>query len=136
MRLATGILLAAFCLVAFGCNKDSEVDSFLREWDALTKEMVQKINAGDIDGARTAFEGKKVDLKSKLTVLQAAKDRVSADALKRFDERFASNQMGMTAAYFNNWKKLVESGDTEKMEKLKALVNEYGSVFGTHGKIN
>lgn len=136
MKLLTFGILIALCLTAFGCSKDAEVKSFLNEWDSLTKEIVNKVDAGDIEGAQTALDTKKAELRSKLTELQAAPDRVSADVLKEFDERFSRNQMRMTATYFNNWKKWMESGDSGKVEKLKALFNEYARTFGTHREVS
>lgn len=136
MKLLIVGVLTALCLTASGCSKDSEVKSFLDEWDSLTRDIVKKVDAGDLDGAQTALDAKKAGLRSKLTELQAAPNRVSADVLKEFDERFGRNQMKMTATYFNNWKKWIQSGDTEKVEKLKALFNDYARTFGTHREVS
>ena len=64
MKKFTLFLIVVFALGLTGCSKDAEINSFLTEWENVTNEMVAKIEAGDVAGAKTVFDGKKQSLKS------------------------------------------------------------------------
>lgn len=128
MKKITLFFLLAFCLTIVGCSKDGEINSFLTEWDSVTNEMVQKINAGDIDGAQTAFDGKKESLKSKWAGIKDARGfQVSADSKKKMEESAKKNMGALMGAMTANSMKLAT--DKAKFEKLQALIKEYGEIF-------
>lgn len=128
MKKITLFLVLAFCLSMIGCSKDGEINAFLTEWDSVTNEMVQKINAGDIDGARTAFDGKKESLKSKWASVKDARGfQVSADTKKKMEESATKNMSALTGAMTANMMKF--ASDKAKMDKLQALIKEYGEIF-------
>lgn len=128
MKKITLFLVLAFCLTMVGCSKDGEIDAFLTEWDSVTNDMVQKINAGDIDGAKTAFDGKKESLKSKWAGVKDARGfQVSADSKKKMEESMKKNMSSLTGAMTSNMIKFAT--DKAKSDKLRALITEYGEIF-------
>lgn len=128
MKKITLFFMLAFCLSMVGCSKDAEINAFLTEWDTVTNEMVQKINAGDVDGAKTVFDGKKENLKTKWAGIKDAKGfQVSADTKKKMTDSVTKNMSALTTAMTANMVKLMT--DKPKMEKLQALVKEYGEIF-------
>jgi hypothetical protein len=101
---------------------------FWTEWETVTNEMVAKINAGDIDGAKTAFDGKKESLKTKWDGIKGARGfQVSAETQKKMQESATKNTTALTSAMITNSMKL--AADKAKADKLKALVTEYGEIF-------
>mgnify|MGYP006332878109 CR=1 FL=1 len=67
-----------------GCSKDGEINAFVADFDATTKQMVEKINAGDVDGARTAFDAKKESLKTQWVSIKTSRGfQVSAELRKK-----------------------------------------------------
>lgn len=128
MKKITLFLVLALSLAMIGCSKDGEINAFLNEWDSVTNDMVQKINAGDIDGARTAFDAKKESLKSKWASVKDAKGfQVSEDTRKKMEESATKNMSALTSAMVANSMKLAM--DKPKMDKLQALIKEYGEIF-------
>lgn len=128
MRKITLFLALALCLSIIGCGKDAEINTFITEWDGVTNEMVQKINAGDIDGAKTAFDAKKESLKTKWSGIKDAKGfQVSADSKKKMEDSMKKNRSALTSAMTANMMKLAT--DKAKLDKLKALITEYGEIF-------
>ncbi len=128
MKKITLFLALAFCLTMVGCSKDGEINAFITEWDSITDDMVQKINAGDIDGAKTAFDAKKESLKSKWAGIKDARGfQVGADAKKKLEESAKKNMTALTTAMTGNMMKIAT--DKAKVDKLQALIKEYGEIF-------
>lgn len=128
MKKITLLLVLFFCLSLLGCSKDGEINAFIADFDSVTNEMVKKINEGDIDGARTAFDGKKEKLKSQWDSIKNAKGfQMSAETKKKAEESIVKNASSLSGAMIANSMKLAT--DKAKMEKLKALVTEYGEIF-------
>ena len=128
MKKITLFFVLAFCLTMVGCSKDGEINAFLTEWDSVTNDMVQKINAGDIDGAKTAFDAKKESLKSKWASVKDAKGfQVSEDTKKKMTDSATKNMSALTSAMTANAMKF--AADKAKAEKLRALITEYGEIF-------
>ncbi len=120
--------MLAFCLVMAGCSKDGEINAFITEWDSVTNDMVQKINTGDIDGAKTAFDAKKEDLKSKWDGVKNARGfQVGADTQKKLEESTKKNMTALTTSMTTNMMKIAT--DKAKVDKLQALIKEYGEIF-------
>lgn len=128
MKKITLFLVLAFCLTMMGCSKDGEIEAFVTELDSVSNEIVQKINAGDVDGAKTAFDAKKESLKSKWDSFKNARGfQVSADTKKKAEEGLKKNVTAVTVAVATNSIKFAM--DKGKSEKLQALSKEYMEIF-------
>ena len=128
MNKITLFLVLVFCLTMMGCSKDGEIDAFVTELDSVSNEIVQKINAGDVDGAKTAFDAKKESLKSKWDSFKNARGfQVSADTKKKAEEGLKKNVTAVTMAVATNSIKFAM--DKGKSEKLQALSKEYMEIF-------
>ena len=128
MKKITLFLVLAFCLTIIGCSKNEDITAFITEWDTVTNDLVQKINGGDIDGAKVAFDGKKESLKSKWAAIKDAKGfQVSEDSKKKLEESMKKNMSAITGAMTGNMMKLAT--DKAKMDKLQGLIKDYGEIF-------
>jgi hypothetical protein len=127
------LLILSFCLFLTGCRDDKELLQFFDELDVLTGEMVRKIEAGDIDGARAAFDAKKEALSSvwrKVPRKTGGRDRkiyLSSEAMKRYRGSHSDNLSAVSTAATALEIKL--ANDKVKVEKLRNLVTEYRETF-------
>lgn len=123
----TVFLLAVFALGLVGCSKDAQIKSFLTEWENVTKDMSAKIEAGDIDGAKAAFDAKKDSLKKNLEEIKNSKGRTSEETKKKMEESAKKNKSNLLSATMKGIMKI--SGDKAKSDKLQALMEEYSDIF-------
>ncbi len=127
------LLLVIGCLAfVMGCSKDADINAFITEFDAVTKEMVSKIDAdpsgAGIADAQKAFDGKKASLKAKWDgIKDAVGFQVSADTKKKLEESVANNMKSLMAVSTKNMMKLAM--DKEAMSKFQALLKDYQSTF-------
>ena len=125
-------IFALFCLSSFGCSKDAEINSFLIEWDAVTNEIVQKIDtnpsSAGVDEAQKTWDEKKTDLKAKWDKVKEARGfQVSKDVQKRMEESAKKNVTALTAVMSKNVVKLAT--DKGAADKFKKLMEDYGNSF-------
>lgn len=129
MKKLTVFLVMAFCLSLLGCSRDGDVDAFVTELDNVTNEMAQKLEAGDIDAAQTAFSAKKDALKSKWESLKTARGfQVSEAAKKKLEEGFKKNATTLQSGVMKGSMKLAKNKGA--VDKMQALMKDYMSVFG------
>ena len=127
MKKIALFLLMISCLTLIGCSKDAEINAFLTEWEAVTNEMSQKLETGNIDEARKAFDAKKESLKSKWNDIKGARGfQVSQDTKTKMEESMKKNMSTLTSAVMKGSMKATDKSDGEKM---KALMTEYTDIF-------
>ena len=133
MKKVTLLLLFVFTLALAGCaNKDAEVQSFITEFDAVTKEMTDKINANPtsagIEEAQKSFDAKKDSLKTKFDSFKNARQaQLSADMLKKFTDSINGNTKLLSDTMTKNAMKLAQ--DKDAMPKLQKLMQDYSNTF-------
>ena len=133
MKKVTLLLLFVFTLALAGCgNKDAEVQAFVTEFDAVTKEMTDKINANPtsagVEEAQKSFDAKKDSLKTKLDSFKNARQaQLSADMLKKFTDSINANTKLLSDTMTKNAMKLAQ--DKDAMPKLQKLMQDYSSTF-------
>jgi hypothetical protein len=128
MKKITLFLVLTFCLALIGCSKDAEINSFLTDWESVTNDMVKKIDEGDVDGAKAAFDAKKESLKAKWNDVKTARGfQVSADTQKKMTDSATKNMGALQGSMTKNMMKLAT--DKGKLDKLQALVTEYAGIF-------
>ncbi|MCD9189065.1 MAG: hypothetical protein LUM44_21790 [Pyrinomonadaceae bacterium] len=129
MKKLTVFLVMVFCLGLLGCSKDGDVDAFVAELDSVTNEMAQKLEAGDVDAAQTAFSAKKDALKAKWETLKTARGfQVSEAAKKKLEEGFKKNTTTLQSGVMKGSMKLATNKGA--VDKMQALMKDYMSVFG------
>jgi len=132
MKKVTLFLMAMLSLSLAGCSKDGEINAFITEFDAATKEIVAKIDAdpsaAGIDAAQKAFDGKKASLKTKWDGIKGAVGfQVSADTKKKLEDSVASNMKALMDVSTKNMMKLALDKDASK--KFQALLTDYQGTF-------
>jgi hypothetical protein len=130
MKKITVFLLAVFCLGMIGCSKDAEVEAFITEFDAVSKEMVTKLEANPgsqgIDDAQKVFDGKKDSLKTKFGAFKEARGvQVSEATQKKLTDRITNNGKALTDVMTKNAMKF-QPGDIPKFQKL---IKDYTDTF-------
>lgn len=126
------LMMAVLCLSLAGCSKDAEIDAFIADFDATTKEMVTKIDsnptAAGIDAAQQAFSAKKPGLKQKWEgIRDAVGFQVSADTKKKLEDSVAANMKALMDVSTKNMMKL--ASDPAAASKFQALLKDYQSTF-------
>lgn len=128
MKKITVLLLAVFCIAAAGCSKDEEINAFLTEWETVTNEMSAKMETGDVDAARAAFDAKKDSLKTSWDSVKNARGfQVSDETKKKMESDAKKNMSTLTSAAMKGAYKV--GGDKQKSDDMKKLVEDYGAVF-------
>lgn len=125
-------LVALFCLITVSCSKDAEINSFLTEWETVTNEIVEKIDAdpsaAGVDDAQKTWDAKKVGLKAKWDNFKDAKGfQVSQDTQKKMEESATKNVKALTSVMSKNVIKLAT--DKTAADKFKKLMEDYGNTF-------
>jgi hypothetical protein len=125
-------LVALCCLSLVGCSKDAEINSFLYEWDAVTNEIVQKIDAdpssAGVADAQKTWDEKKADLKAKWDKIKDARGfQVSKDTQKKMEESAQKNVSALTAVMSKNVVKMAR--DKDAADKFRNLMEDYGNTF-------
>lgn len=128
MKKITLFLVLTFCLALIGCSKDAEIGTFLTEWDSVTNEMVKKIDEGDVEGAKAAFDAKKESLKKTFKEVKEVRGfQVSEDTKKKIADSSKKNYDALTGSFTKNAMKFV--ADKSKGDKVQALIKEYADIF-------
>lgn len=128
MKKLTVFLLAIFALSLVGCSKDAQINSFLTELETVTNDMSAKIEAGDVDGAKVAFDAKKDSLKKNWDDVKTARGfQVSEETTKKMEVSMTKNASTLSSATMKGVMKM--GGDKAKADKLSALMKEYGEIF-------
>lgn len=128
MKKMIFILAVVFSLGLMGCSKDAEINAFMKDLEGVSNEMVQKIDAGDIDGAQSAFDAKKAGIKASFEGIKTARGfQVSEATKKSAEESMVKNGNAIREAVTRNAMKFAT--DKAKMEKLQALLKEFQSIF-------
>ena len=128
MKKLTVILLAVFALGLAGCSKDAQINAFLTEWETVTNDMVAKIETGDVDGAKTAFDAKKDSLKTSWDGVKTAKGfQVGKETQQKMEESAKKNMSNLMGAVMKGTMKM--TGDKSKSDKLQTLMKDYGEIF-------
>jgi biopolymer transport protein ExbB/TolQ len=130
-KFALGLVVLC-CLTFVGCSKDAEINSFLTEWETVTSEIVQKIDAdpssAGVDDAQKTWNGKKAGLKAKWDKVKTARGfQVSQDTQKKMEECAKKNMAALTAVMSKNVVKLAT--DKSAADKFKNLLEDYGNTF-------
>jgi len=132
MKRITLLLIAAFALGLTACSKDAEVEAFLMELDAVTKEVASKIDASpDLDGigaAQKAFDAKKASLKGKWDAFKDASGfQVSADTKNKLKASVEKNMGAIVGLAQSHAMSIAESAEaTRAWEKL---LKDYTDIF-------
>lgn len=125
-------LVAVFCLSMAACSKDAEVAAFITEFDAATKEIVDKIDANPsaagVDEAAKAFEARKPGLKAKFDAFKNAREaQITAETKKNLNDSMTKNMSALTGIMGKHMMKFAT--DKVAMEKFKKLMEDYGNTF-------
>ncbi len=127
MRKLILFIVLIGCTAAIGCNKDSEVRTFLTNFEQVTKEMSIKLDAGDIAGAKKVFADKKDGLKAGFDGFKNAREiQVSAEVKKELESKVMSNVKALSESAT---KAAFSSGDKAKAEEIQALLKDYVGLF-------
>ena len=124
------IIFAIFicCVAAAGCSKDAEVNSFLTQFESVTKEMTQKLQAGDVEGAKKVFADNKVSLQAGFDSIKNAREmQVSADVKEKLESTVTENIKELSSSATSAVIKT--GGDKSKADEIQALLKDFVGIF-------
>ncbi|MEW6212360.1 MAG: hypothetical protein AB1631_28805 [Acidobacteriota bacterium] len=75
--LVTGLMLA-------GCKKDDQMRSVIKDLDAFTTELVQKVETGGVDEGQKFMDSNKADMKAKLESIKDIREFQVSEETKKF----------------------------------------------------
>lgn len=132
MKKITVFLLAVFCMGMIGCSKDAEIEAFIKDFDAVSKEMVTKIDsnptAAGIDDAQKAFDAKKAALKEKFGTFKNARGmQVSEATLKKLTDSITNNGKAISEAFGKH--AMDYADEPEAGPKFQKLMKDYVDTF-------
>lgn len=132
MKKVILFMVLAFCMGSVGCSKDAEINAFITEFDAATKEIVAKIDANPsaagIDEAQKAFDAKKPSLKAKWDgIKDAVGMQVSAETKKKLEESVTNNMKALTAVSTKHMMKMAM--DKDASSKFQKLISDFTGTF-------
>jgi hypothetical protein len=115
-----------------GCNKDSEIDAFISENNAVIKDMVAKVDADPsekgVDEAQKSFDAKKDGLKQKFEAIKNVRGaQVSSEMMKKLTDSMTADMKMLTDVQTKHMQKLATSG--QAMNKFVKLVQSYQEVI-------
>lgn len=130
MKKILPFLILLVCIL--GCSKDAEIDAFIAEFDAATKDIVAKIDANPtaagVGEAQKSFDGKKASLKTKWDgIKDAVGMQVSADTKKKLEDSVANNMKALTDVSLKHGVKMAM--DKDASAKFKTLLTDYQGTF-------
>jgi len=119
------ILVLFSCLSLTSCSKDSQANSFMKEYAAVSDQIAKKLEDGDTDGAREIFENKKDSLNAKWQKVKTGLPfQYSAETKKRMKTEPEENISEVVEAANNAIKK-----NPNDEAKIQALVLDLANVF-------
>jgi hypothetical protein len=132
MKKITVFLMAVFCLGMIGCSKDAEVEAFIKDFDAVSKEMAAKIDGNPtvagIDDAQKAFDAKKGALKEKFATFKTAREaQVSKETLKKLTDSITNNGKAISEAFGKH--AMDYADEPEAGPKFQKLMKDYVDTF-------
>jgi len=132
MKKTILIAIALCSLLMTSCSKDAEVNAFITEFEATTKEITSKIDANPtaagVADAQKAFDAKKASLKAKWDgIKDAVGFQVSADTKKKLEDSVTKSMKELVDVSTKNMMKLAQDGDAAT--KFQALMKDYQTVF-------
>ena len=116
------------CAALAGCSKDAEINSFITEFETITKEITTDLESGDVTAARKTFDDKKENLKTSWDSIKGARGfQVSEETKTNLTESVTKN---VTALGFAAGKAKIKAiSDKDKSAEIDKLLNEYKDIF-------
>ena len=119
------ILVLIGGLFLTGCNKDAQVNAFMKEFEKATADISEKFDDGDFEGARKILDKEKDDLRAKWLAIKTIWEFQASDTVKK----------KMNTEPIENMNNLVKSAN-EAIEKypnetkrIQAIVNDLTNVI-------
>lgn len=120
------LILVLVCSVFLtGCNKDAQVNAFMKEFQKATSEIAEKFDEGDIDGAKKFLDEEKPDLRTKWLAISTIWSFQASDGVKKKMDVEPKENM---AALVKSANKAINKYPNEKA-KIQAIVNDLTTLI-------
>ena len=120
-RLLVG-LVAAGALLVTACSKDAEVEEFMKENEALAKEVKSKGEKDGPEAAKKAFDAKKDDLKKKYDAIKDARGfQVKEETMTKLSENLVTAAADVCTLQITT--------DEDKSKAFRKICDDYGDLF-------
>jgi hypothetical protein len=119
------ILVSISVLFLTGCNKDGQVNDFMKGFEKTTSEIAEKLNEDDIDGAKIILDEEKPDLRAKWLAISNIWSFQASDGIKK----------KMNTEPMENMSKMVEAANKAidrypyQKARIQAIVDDLTNVI-------
>lgn len=128
LKKITACLCVVTGLLLMGCKKDDQMKSVIKDLDAFTTELVQKVESGGIDEGQKFMDSKKADMKAKLDSIKDIRDFQVSDETKKFMTESLTKDI--TAVMSLQIKYVSKSvADPTFKSKLEKLIADYRELL-------
>jgi hypothetical protein len=115
-------------LSAVGCKKDDEIRSVVKDLDAFTNELVQKVETAGVDEGQKFMDAKKSEIKAKLDSIKDVRGFQVSDETKKFmTESLTKNVTDVATLQIKHISQSVK--DPAFKDKLEKLVKDYTALL-------
>lgn len=126
------LLLVAICLVLSGCKKDSEVNSFITDYDEFSNQIVKLVddspNVAGVDAAQKYLDSKKADIRAKFDAFKDARGyQLSEDTTKKLTESVTRNVSAVNGLEVKYMSQSIQN--SEFKTKLDKLTKDYNEII-------
>lgn len=128
IRKTLTLLVVLSCLSLFGCKRDDEVNSVVKELDSFTTQLVQTADQAGPDAAQQLLATKGGDLKKKIDAIKSVRGfQISSATKQTMTAGFSKNVMAVVSLQIKHMQRSVR--DPHYKAKLDKLINDYKNLL-------
>lgn len=125
MKKLSFILILLVIIIFTGCNRDSRATEFLKDFERVTTEISEKLDEGDINGARKFYDDEKVQLVRKWNYLRDSRQFQFSDAMKK---KMNTEPVAEMTKVVKSANKAIEKYPAET-QKIQGIVNDLSNLL-------
>lgn len=119
------ILVLISSIFLTGCNKDAQINTFMKDFARTTAEISEKFDKGDIDGAKKTLDEEKGNLRKEWFYINSIWSfQASEQVKKRMSEEPKENMAELVISA----NKAIDKYPNET-PKIQAILNDFSNII-------
>lgn len=121
------ILILVLISVIFltGCNKDAQINTFMKDFARTTSEISEKFDQGDINGAKKILDEEKKDLRNEWFYINSIWSFQASEQIKK---RMSEEPKENMAELVKSANKAIDKYPNET-PKIQAIINDFNNII-------